>query len=1062
MNDDKSVSSEVSPSGSGIDRRRLLISGGVAAGGLTAFAAGYADTATKAVKGLAKGTAGAPTASATRGNSLKPEMTIDPRTGDLTMAEGHVLSPSMCFGCWTTCGVRVRVDQKANRIVRIAGNPYHPLATTSPVSISVPVRDVYKRLGGDRGLEGRATACARGASMFENVDSAFRVLQPMKRVGKRGEGRWQTISFEQLVKEVVEGGDLFGEGHVDGLRAIYDHKTLIDKDNPEYGVVANQLIVTDASNEGRTPLIQRFAQQAFGTVNYANHGSYCGQTYRVGTAASFGDISTMLHGKPDWANTRFGLFIGTAPAQAGNPFQRMGRRLAEGRTRDDDNSFDYVVVTPLLPISSNAVSGPDHWVGIKPSTDLAFVMAMIRWIIENDRYDSKFLAQPSPQAMKQAGEASWSNATHLLIAEPGHPRFGEFLRPEDLGLDSGVKPPAEDAAKPAAKPPAVYVVKRGDAFTIHAGAEPAEIFVDERVDIGAENLRVMSSLAMLRAEANRMTLDEYSGICGIPPATIIDIADRFTRFGKRAAANSHGGTMGGNGFYAAYAIAMLNVLIGNLNVKGGVVMSEGAFGPFGPGPRYNFAQFAGRRQPKGVSLSRHRSFRYENTSEHKRKVAAGEPPYPAKAPWYPAVGALSSEFIAAALAGYPYRAKVWINHMSNPMYAINGFRGALSEKLKDPKKLPLIISVDPFINETSAIADYIVPDTLTYESWGHGAPWADVVQKVSTVRWPVLEPRVGRDAQGRTIDIENFLISTAVQLGLPGFGKDAITDKAGGKYDLFDKEDFFLRGFANVAYAGGNAVPDASDDEIALTGVSRHLALLGKRLPAEEARKVAFLMTRGGRFGDEKRSWRDDHQVKPYEKALAIWNGDLARLRHTMTGEKIVGCPTYYPPRLASGAGIREVFSERDWPFMVCSFKSNLMSSISIGASRLRQVHPSNPVVLNRHDAARLGIANGDAIAIETPGGRVSGVALLRDGIVPGTIAVEFGYGHWEQGARSHIVDGRPTPVNDQIKAGVNMNLLGFADPTTPGSPNVWIDWVSGAVVRQGIPARLFRAEAGA
>lgn len=57
----------------------------------------------------------------------------------------------------------------------------------------------------------------------------------MKRVGKRGEGKWQRISFEQLIKEVVEGGDLFGEGHVDGLRAIHDPITPLDAKHPGFG-----------------------------------------------------------------------------------------------------------------------------------------------------------------------------------------------------------------------------------------------------------------------------------------------------------------------------------------------------------------------------------------------------------------------------------------------------------------------------------------------------------------------------------------------------------------------------------------------------------------------------------------------------------------------------------------------------------------------------------------------------------------------------------------------------------------------------------------------------------
>ena len=37
--------------------------------------------------------------------------------------------------------------------------------------------------------------------------------------------------------------------------------------------------------------------------------------------------------------------------------------------------------------------------------------------------------------------------------------------------------------------------------------------------------------------------------------------------------------------------------------------------------------------------------------------------------------------------------------------------------------LPLIVSIDSFINESSALSDYLVPDTLTYESWGWATAW---------------------------------------------------------------------------------------------------------------------------------------------------------------------------------------------------------------------------------------------------------------------------------------------------------------------------------------------------
>ena len=229
--------------------------------------------------------------------------------------------------------------------------------------------------------------------MLEQLHSPYRVLQPLKRVGPRGAGKWQTISFEQLVQEVCEGGDLFGEGHVDGLRAIYDRETPLDPANPEYGAKVNQFLFTDASNEGRTPLIQRFAGQSFGTVNFGNHGSYCGQSFRVGAGAALGDLKGMPHGKPDWDNARFGLFIGAA--QAGNPFQRQARQLAEARTRPQEEGFQYVVVSPVLPASSSLSAGSgNEWVPVNPASDLALAMGLIRWILDNERH-ARALASPA-------------------------------------------------------------------------------------------------------------------------------------------------------------------------------------------------------------------------------------------------------------------------------------------------------------------------------------------------------------------------------------------------------------------------------------------------------------------------------------------------------------------------------------------------------------------------------------------------------------------------------------------------------------------------------------------
>lgn len=86
------------------------------------------------------------------------------------------------------------------------------------------------------------------------------------------------------------------------------------------------------------------------------------------------------------------------------------------------------------------------------------------------------------------------------------------------------------------------------------------------------------------------------------------------------------------------------------------------------------------------------------------------------------------------------------------------------------------------------------------------------------------------------------------------------------------------------------------------------------------------------------------------------------------------------------------------------------------------------------------------------------GVAIVRDGIRQGAIAIEHGYGHWELGAREHHVDGKPMATNPELATGVCLNTLGFADATRNGHVNTWVETVSGGVVRQGLPVRVERA----
>ena len=1026
-----------------ISKRRQFI----AIGGLTAFAAGYSETFGRMVgKLLGRDLPKHKTA----GDAPAPEFRIDPQ-GRLEVNPDQRVSYTTCLGCTTMCGVRVRIDNASGKVLRVAGNPYSPLSTDPHLPMKASVRDSFAAISGfgEKGLAGRSTACGRGNAVAQQIDSPYRVLTPLKRVGPRNSGQWQPISFEQLVKEVVGGGNLFGEGFVEGLGSLRDLKTPIDVEQPALGPRVNQVAVLSSVNDGREGFARRFFQKAYGTINFFGHGSYCGGSYRSGSGALFGDLKAMPHCKPDFANAEFVLFVGTAPGQAGNPFKRQGTLLAKART---EGKLSYVVVDPILSHADSRASGDrGRWLPIRPGTDGALAMAIIRWLFENERYDGKYLGWPNAAIARQNGEPSFSNASHLVVVEAKHPREGRMLRASDLGV--------------ALSEEERY--KEGDAFVcldekgkpvFHDQAKgPAQLFVDTLLKVGGQEVRVKSALQLLREEALRHDPLVYAKACGIPLDTLSALAAELASHGKRASVIAHGGMMSGSGFYNAYALMSINALLGNINWKGGFVANGGGFKDSGEGPRYNLDSFPGMVKPGGTPLGR--NVPYEKTAEFAARKAADKP-YPAAAPWFPNAPGLTTELLPGGLNGYPYALKALVLWSANPLYGIPGLRNKIARDLADPKKLPLIVSIDPFINESNAYADYIVPDSLMYESWGWVAAWNGVPTKAMGARWPVIEPKAAKTSDGRPIGMETFFIALAKAMELPGFGDGALSDAEGNACALHGPEDWYLRGGANIAWLGKEPVPDATDDDIALSGVARLRPQMEKTLKPEEVAKVAFLLSRGGRYQPGKDAYEEEHpewMANPMKAMAHLWNENVGASKNSLSGKRNRGCGTWVEPAFADGTPMRAVYPAEQWPLLLISYKSALQNPYSIGATRLLGLHPENPVLIHPDDADRLGVDMGDEVEITTPGGSLRARVMVHAGIAPGVAAFEHGFGHRELGARAHRIGGTRQPEDARLAAGVNLNDIGVPDPTRADKAP-WVDAISGASVRNGLPAQLRRA----
>ncbi|WP_093691918.1 molybdopterin-dependent oxidoreductase [Sporolituus thermophilus] len=975
------------------------------------------------------------------GNALQPEYTVS-EDGKVNLDSGFKLVNTMCNGCTTHCGVRVKIDKASGKVVRVTGNPYNPLSSHPWLEFNTDIKESFAwTAGGGDKKTNRSTVCARGNSVFDKIHDPYRVLTPLKRVGKRGENKWQPISLEQAIKEIVEGGDLFGEGHVDGLAAIRDTTTLIDPDNPDYGPKSQQLGCIGAVDDGRQNfVVQRFLM-AFGSKNMANHTSICGLSMRAGSAAFLGDFEKYPHLKPDFDECEFLINWGTAPGQAGNPFKLMGKLLANSRA---EKKLRYVTITPILTNSDTIATDRSTWIPIKPQGDLALAMGMIRWIIENKRYNEAYLSIPSAEAMKQYKEGSFTNASHLVVVEKGHPLEGKFLFKE--------VPPVKEGEEPGK---IFYCIehKTGE-LALVTETSKARLSVDQRVTIDGQSIAVKSSFKLLEEAAMQKTLHEYSEISGVPLKDLVWLADEFTSHGRKVGIHCHGGTMHTTGFYTTYAILTLTALVGAVGYKGGMSTGGGKFADW-QGPRYDLFAYPDKPKISGIRLDRTRS-PYEKSSEYKRKKAQGKP-YPAEDQWYPFTNSVETEFLNASINGYPYRLKALLLYNASFIYGTSGAK-FLAEKLKDPKaSIPLIISVDPFINETSQLADYIIPDSVMYETWGVLGPWHGTLTKASVIRYPVVEPRTAKTANGEPICLDSFLIELGKALKLPGFGDKAIKGTDGKLYPLHRPEDVYLRVFENIAM-DGTPVPDISDEELEICGLNEWRVRL-QNVCSENWRKVAYIMARGGRYESKSKAYDGELLAKRYPKAIQIYNETVGTTRNALTGERYSGVPLYYESRLTDGTPLAHVADPAQYPFLAFSYKSHVVSAASASSEQIREIRYTNYVDINTETGNKLGLKDGDIIRLRSPHGTLTGVCRLRQGIHPQAVGVEHGFGRFGEGAADVVVGDQVMKLSKSRASGTWINQLGMFDPSRKGRQPL-ADFACGSNARQAVPVTIEKVKA--
>ena len=232
-------------------------------------------------------------------------------------------------------------------------------------------------------------------------------------------------------------------------------------------------------------------------------------------------------------------------------------------------------------------------------------------------------------------------------------------------------------------------------------------------------------------------------------------------------------------------------------------------------------------------------------------------------------------------------------------------------------------------------------------------------------------------------------------------------------------------------------------------------------LRAEEWPKVLSVLAKGGRMEPRKNARQGDKLTHRFTKTLHFYAEEVAQTRNSMTGERFLGTTAWVEPATAFGKTLDKLDDAAEWPLTIITFKGALQSHSRLASNyALRQIMPDNGIQVAAEDARRLGIRDGEKVWVVTPHGKRQGTARVVEGIRPGVVTFNVGYGHWGYGATNYQVGGARIEGDRVRRAGIHLNPIMRRDPDV--EQMTLMDLVGGSVVFFNTRARLEKAVANA
>ena len=616
----------------------------------------------------------------------QPKIDLSPKVSD-------EVRKTTCYMCACRCGINVHM--KDGKVAYIEGNRDHPV--------------------------NKGVLCAKGSAGIMQHNAPSRLKAPLKRVGPRGSGEFEEISWDEALETAVSW-----------LKPLRE--------------TAPEKLAFFTGRDQSQSFTGWWAQQ-FGTPNFAAHGGFCSVNMATAGIYTLGG-SFWEFGSPDWEHAKLLLLFGVAEDHDSNPIKMGLGKIKKRGAR----------VIGVNPIRSGYNAIADEWVGITPGTDGLFILSMTHVLMKAGKIDLDYLSR-------------YTNAPVLVNAEDG-PDKGLFLRDGDgkmlvIDRNTGKLTPFD---QPGVRPDlsAVYEkdgVTHRPVFHLMAERYLADEYAPEAIagkcGIPAKRIRAIAGELARVAFDEAFELDrEWTDFRGEKHTKMI---------GRPVSMHSMRGVSAhANGFQTCRALHVLQILLGTVEVPGGF-----RFKPPYPKPVEAHPTPHCKATPDtpldGPHLGfvrgpEHLALKEDGSAARIDKAFTWENPMSAHG--------LMHMVISNAHAGDPYKIDTLFMYMANMSWNSSMNTKGVMEMLTDKDengdyKIPHIIYSDAYSSEMVGFADLILPDTTYLER--HDCislldrPICEADAAADAIRWPVIEP--DRDVRG----FQTVLIQLANRMKLPNF-----------------------------------------------------------------------------------------------------------------------------------------------------------------------------------------------------------------------------------------------------------------------------------------------------